>query len=643
MKLTITRWENLINPHGSEHELTWAELVELLTSPQTPFQGNNVHPGWSPASFRGQQRALAAVRNVFALCLDYDAGETIDATAGLLEAFTGVIQTTRKHTPENPRFRVVLPLARSVSRFEFAGLWVRFNHFVGRKVDPAPKDSSRFWYLPATSEHFESRILPGGLLDPDEWLDKPDPTPVSVPVLPRVKQPKQQTQDQAHIEKRASAYLATIDGAIEGNGGDKQTFRAAVAMARGFALSQQDAFRLLWNEYNPRCVPPWNQKGIERKVEYALKAEKVPLGCLLNNPSYDFNADLDRAEPEPHAETEPDFDYDRETGEVFEREPGDDTEEIAKEQAQTTPVDPVARFGVITLHTMYQTVIEEAKRGANQKGFMTGITEIDNAIGGLRCGNVCLLAAQTSWGKSSFGIMTMVNNLGGPGRPLIVSVEDKLLLYAKRVTASTCKINALALRDNELAKRDFERIYKSMTELPNEPVFIDAVGKSVEWVAEAITACCKHLGTKLVIADYVQRFKTNKHSSDKKNQVTYIGETLSDAIKNGGAAGLVLSQVKRTQGKEPTMDDVKESGDLENMAEHVIIGWKEEDKSGGTFQECPPFRKYNIPKNKDGPIVMTWRELSFDGVTASFMPDVDYRMQERDRAGLAAFDDIADN
>lgn len=644
MKISITKWANLIETQGEQVDVTWAELVAILTVPSGPFQGDQKHPGWSPATFRDQRRAQAGVKNVFAICLDYDAGETLDAATGLWGAFTGLVQTTRKHTPEAPRFRVVMPMTRAVSWFEFAALWIRVNAHAGGKLDPAPKDSSRFWFLPSAGEHFESRVFTGGLFDPDEWLRKPEPVAKRVEVV-RVR--RERTQNEADIERRASNYLAAIPGAVAGNGGHKSTWDAAVAMARGFALSENDTFRMLWHEYNPRCEPQWSEKEIQHKVRGAFNAKKVPLGYLLEqDDARDYQSRSVVVDVE--IPDEPEYEYDRETSEVYERQPGDDYEEIEKELAAAPAPEPVKldtlkQYGVVTLHAMYQAVIDEELRGASAKGFPIGLKDIDDAIGGLRVGNVTLLAAMTSWGKSSFGIMAMANNLGGDARPLIVSVEDKLLLYSKRVTARTCKINALALRDNDLHKADYDKIYKTMMELPNEPVFIDAVGKSVEWVAEAISACCKHLGTKLVICDYVQRFKTNKHAGDKKNQVTYIGETLSDAIKNGGAAGLVLSQVKRTQGKEPTMDDVKESGDLENMAEHVMIGWRLEDKSGPSFGQAAVARRLNIPKNKDGPIVTKWIDLTFDETTASFVTPADVRMRDREQRGYGDYDDIANN
>jgi len=143
----------------------------------------------------------------------------------------------------------------------------------------------------------------------------------------------------------------------------------------------------------------------------------------------------------------------------------------------------------------------------------------------------------------------------------------------------------------------------------------------------------RDLFDELVICDYVQRFRTSKFQGDRRNQVTYVAETLSDAIKASGAAGVLLSQLKRIEGREPTMDDVKESGDLENMAEHVLLGHKvkkSQDKFAGPAPDDGSWKRFiACPKNKDGPVTAGKIELPFNEVTASFV-----RVDDPDTARL---------
>jgi hypothetical protein len=92
---------------------------------------------------------------------------------------------------------------------------------------------------------------------------------------------------------RASAYLATCDPAIQGCNGHSSLLWADVALVHGYMLSDQQAFNLLSNEYNPRCSPPWDlgdsneRRDFQRKVSEARKlVPDHPRGWLLNDQEY---------------------------------------------------------------------------------------------------------------------------------------------------------------------------------------------------------------------------------------------------------------------------------------------------------------------------------------------------------------------
>ena len=102
--------------------------------------------------------------------------------------------------------------------------------------------------------------------------------------------------------ERASLYLATVDGAVQGAGGHDTLLRAATDMVVGFDLTEAEALRLLWDEYNPRCSPPWDPssrkdvRDFERKVSEAAKNKLgKPVGWLLEqeNPTFAENAALE--------------------------------------------------------------------------------------------------------------------------------------------------------------------------------------------------------------------------------------------------------------------------------------------------------------------------------------------------------------
>lgn len=598
----ITKFRRLLDPAGEEwYPETWGDVFSFLSSP-TRFLGKNDHPGWSAVRYDPCSRSLETVRSVFALTLDYDHGESIETIVGRLGSFYGLLHTSRRHTPAAHRFRVVLPLSRPVSRFEYSALWDRFAPFAGT-VDPAPKDPSRFWFAPCDPAEGEFRVegLDGKPLDVDDWLSKPDPA-VRVERVPD----PYRSRDQAAVEENARAYIARMPEAISGSHGHDATFDVAVALARGFGLGEDATFRILWNDYNPRCSPPWNERAIRRKAQQAQVANRVPLGYLLREDRPEWTPRRPRPEMPPPDYWDDGRDEDDPYGittepEQPDRQPDDDLPAPPRKTA-------VERWGAVGLKTMFTEVFIDASAPEKARGLTSGIEVLDTQLGGYRRGNMTIIGAQTSWGKSSMGVMALQENHKHGERVLIISCEDKRLLYGRRLACRMGGISALRIRDGKLRSDELASIAKMANDANDEPVFLDATGWSIEKTTRAVREVCSEIPFALVIADYLQRWRTERKNMDRRNEVGLVMGLLSDEVKRINAAGLFMCQLKRID-NEPTLGDLKEAGELENMAEHVVLGWR--IIRGNQ-------RKLGVRKNKDGPVDDDWHELEFDERTANF-------------------------
>lgn len=85
------------------------------------------------------------------------------------------------------------------------------------------------------------------------------------------------------LKKRVQAYLETSKPAIEGKGGDTQTFKIACDLVNGFALTKDVALEFMLEFFNPKCVPPWNKEELESKIENASKYGDLDSGYLLRD------------------------------------------------------------------------------------------------------------------------------------------------------------------------------------------------------------------------------------------------------------------------------------------------------------------------------------------------------------------------
>lgn len=93
--------------------------------------------------------------------------------------------------------------------------------------------------------------------------------------------------DRTPVIERARKYLAKMPEAIDGQRGHDRLFTAARVLVHGFRLPTEDAYDLLANEYNHRCLPPWSEKEIRHKIDQAAtKPSKMPRGWLLDGDQF---------------------------------------------------------------------------------------------------------------------------------------------------------------------------------------------------------------------------------------------------------------------------------------------------------------------------------------------------------------------
>ena len=128
-------------------------------------------PCWAPATFKpGAKRNSRSVLELSCRVLDYDDGTTPEEASAIWEQSFHVVHTSWSHTPERPRFRLVLPLAKPCPVAFWPRLWLWAEQHCGHAIDPACKGASRMWTLPAVpSPEAPRQAFSHGapLLDPD--------------------------------------------------------------------------------------------------------------------------------------------------------------------------------------------------------------------------------------------------------------------------------------------------------------------------------------------------------------------------------------------------------------------------------------------------------------------------------------------
>lgn len=275
--MNVTQFRNLTDPRGRAEEWSWEQLQDALAKPQ-PGKREEL-PGWSPAAFRGDQRAKERVQQVFAFVGDIDKGAvSLRQLRAALTPWRAVIHSTSRSTPSAPRWRFVVALSRPVSAEEHLRIWEFMHQSLADEGialdDGACKDPARFWFVPShpAEGEFQSATLDGEPFDVDS-LPAPMPRPSGV-----------QRVSCGNVA-RARAYAAQAEPAVSGQGGHNVAMRVATAVVRGFDLrNEADALEAL-ADWNARCEPPWSPKELLHKVREATAKGAMPWGAKLQRPA----------------------------------------------------------------------------------------------------------------------------------------------------------------------------------------------------------------------------------------------------------------------------------------------------------------------------------------------------------------------
>lgn len=290
------------------------------------------------------------------------------------------------------------------------------------------------------------------------------------------------------------------------------------------------------------------------------------------------------------------------------------------------PADPLADAKIVsedvprvrTVGALLSGALERALKPWDRKQVSTtGHYEIDRITGGPRRGFCWLLGAATSWGKSSFAVMLADDNLRQGKTVLIVSSEDSEDVYGDRLMARRSRVSADDLRRKRFTLDDHQRMTEVVSEAESKPVFIDARGKTVEWLAPRVTQCIKEYAIDIVIFDYIGTFVNQAKQQDRRTSLAYIGRVLTDIVKQSAIAGVILSQLTEdASGDKPTRNNIRDCRDLAHAAEVVLIGWvtPEDIELQDGRVVLAGRRVMVVDKNKTGPrgalIELPWDERS---------------------------------
>jgi len=221
-----------------------------------------------------------------------------------------------------------------------------------------------------------------------------------------------------------------------------------------------------------------------------------------------------------------------------------------------------------------------AKRKTDD-GTRTGFVDLDRLTLGFHAGEMIVLAARPSVGKTSFAMNIAEQvSIPGPQNPhpkavLVFSLEMSSDSLAQRVLCSRAGVNMNKLRDGFASREDTQRIIDAAKEISGAPIVVDDQGNLniLEVRAKARRVASRNkLG--LIVVDYLQLIAGMDNRASRENQIAEISRGMKAMAKELNVPVLVLSQLNRESEKEkrePRMSDLRESGAIEQDADVVML------------------------------------------------------------------------
>ena len=270
--------------------------------------------------------------------------------------------------------------------------------------------------------------------------------------------------------------------------------------------------------------------------------------------------------------------------------------------------------GFQDMHRLVQSLLERVdeleKNGADEvTGIRTGFYDLDRYTAGLQKGDLIVLAARPSMGKTAFALNIAEHVAVEEGLPVAVfSMEMGAAQLALRLVGSLARVDQQHLRTGKLRDDEWERLPVAASKLSQAPIFIDetAALNPAELRARARRLARQYGGTLgLIVIDYLQLMSGT--SDNDENRATVLGEIsrgMKALAKELQCPVIALSQLNRgvetRNDKRPMMSDLRESGAIEQDADVITFIYRDDYYNKDSKE--PGVAEIIIAKQRNGPV-----------------------------------------
>jgi replicative DNA helicase len=258
----------------------------------------------------------------------------------------------------------------------------------------------------------------------------------------------------------------------------------------------------------------------------------------------------------------------------------------------------------------------------SMRGLPTGFADFDRKTGGLRPGDLVIVAGRPSMGKTTLAMNIAEYAAVNPGTRSSVAIFSMEMPAEQLLTRMLSSIGGVPLngiRSGQISDEDWVRVTAATSQLAEAKIFIDESPSltPTELRARARRVAREH-GLDLVVVDYLQLMQVPGTKENRATEIAEISRGLKALAKELQVPVIALSQLnrgveQRTE-KKPVMSDLRESGAIEQDADMILLIYREE-----VYDKNTPKRgiaEIDLAKHRNGEIGMFM--LTFQGQYSRF-------------------------
>jgi replicative DNA helicase len=226
-------------------------------------------------------------------------------------------------------------------------------------------------------------------------------------------------------------------------------------------------------------------------------------------------------------------------------------------------------------------------------GLRTGFISLDNLIGGFKRGHLSVIAASTSMGKTAFAINIAKNVLKRNAKVAIMSLEMDATEVVDRMVVQESQVNAWKYTQGETNDEEDQRVSKALDNLHELPLMIsDERGLNTAQIRARLRKFKAQMdGLDLAVVDYLQMIQLpEEHAQNTSRAVGQIVLQLRNLASELDIPVILISQISRSftsrQDKRPVLSDLRDSGNIEEVADGVIFLYRHAHTSAKAREEA---------------------------------------------------------